>query len=136
MNVRTEVLPCFSDYKTHLPHPQIWEENGGASYNLNVAYLARWGGRGGWWGGFFPIFLYNLGESYGPVRLTVRKTRYMIAKSISNFLPDGRGKFRNTHLLMKETSTHIHCVRGHTRGRIGVKQGHSESGKKGENFAV
>ena len=25
-------------------HPQIWEENGGASYSPNVAYLARGGG--------------------------------------------------------------------------------------------
>ena len=25
---------------------QIWEENGGASYSPNVAYVARWGG--GW----------------------------------------------------------------------------------------
>ena len=24
--------------------PQIWEENGGAPYSLNVAYLAHWGG--------------------------------------------------------------------------------------------
>ena len=27
--------------------PQIWEENGGASYSLNVVYLARLGGRVG-----------------------------------------------------------------------------------------
>ena len=33
------ILPYFSDYKTHFPS-QIWEENGGASYSLNVAYLA------------------------------------------------------------------------------------------------
>ena len=26
--------------------PQIWEENGGASYSLNVAYLPRWGSGG------------------------------------------------------------------------------------------
>ena len=26
--------------------PKIWEENGGASYSPNVAYLARWGGEG------------------------------------------------------------------------------------------
>ena len=32
--------PYFSDYKTHCT-PQIWEENGGASYNTNVAYLAH-----------------------------------------------------------------------------------------------
>ena len=25
-------------------HPPIWEENGGTSYSLNVAYLAHWGG--------------------------------------------------------------------------------------------
>ena len=29
-------LLYFSDYKTH---PPIWEENGGASYSPNVAYL-------------------------------------------------------------------------------------------------
>ena len=37
-------VPYFSDYKTHFPHPQIWEENRGASYSPNVAYLTRWGG--------------------------------------------------------------------------------------------
>ena len=31
----------FLDCKTHF-HPQIWEENGGASYSPNVAYLARY----------------------------------------------------------------------------------------------
>ena len=31
-------LPYFSDYKTHFPHP-VWEENGGASYSLNLAYI-------------------------------------------------------------------------------------------------
>ena len=61
--------------------PQIWEENGGASYSLNVAYLAPWGGRGNIMlsmllnillhfllqNFFFPIFLLkNLGASYGP----------------------------------------------------------------------
>ena len=35
-------MPYFSDYKMH---PQIWEENGGVPYSLNVAYLACWGGR-------------------------------------------------------------------------------------------
>ena len=35
-------LPCFSDYKMYFS-PQIWEENGGASYISNVAYLAHWG---------------------------------------------------------------------------------------------
>ena len=30
----------FLDYKMH--PPQIWEENGGASYSPNVAYLAQW----------------------------------------------------------------------------------------------
>ena len=39
----------FSDYKTHFPPPQIWEESGGVSYSPNVAYLACWGG--GWWSG-------------------------------------------------------------------------------------
>ena len=28
----------FSGYKTHF-FPQIWEENGGASYSPNVAYI-------------------------------------------------------------------------------------------------
>ena len=36
-------LPYFSDYKMHF-FPQIWEENGGASYSLNVAYLTHEGG--------------------------------------------------------------------------------------------
>ena len=32
--------------------PQIWEENGGVSYSLKVAYLARWGRVvGGRWSG-------------------------------------------------------------------------------------
>ena len=31
--------------------PKIWEENGGASYSSNVAYLAGWGVRGRWWSG-------------------------------------------------------------------------------------
>ena len=33
----------------HFP-PQIWEENGGASYSPNVAYLAHWGGGRRWSG--------------------------------------------------------------------------------------
>ena len=53
-----------------LPPPQIWEENGGASYSPNVAYLAHLRGRCGGVGSqeagagphfllqnFFPIFL-------------------------------------------------------------------------------
>ena len=38
--------------------PQIWEENGGVSYSLNVAYLAlwSWGGAGGSGAGFSPYF--------------------------------------------------------------------------------
>ena len=44
-------LPYFSDYKMH--PPEIWEENGGASYTLNVPYLAHWGGGGGSGVGFF-----------------------------------------------------------------------------------
>ena len=49
----------FSDCKTHFPPPQIWEENGGASYSLNVAYLAHCSGEEGSSGSgfFFPIFL-------------------------------------------------------------------------------
>ena len=51
-------IPYFSAYKMH--SPQIWEENGGMSYGLNVTYLARWGWRGQGWRGFFffPIFLF------------------------------------------------------------------------------
>ena len=38
-----KVIPYFSDYKMHSPAPHpIWEENGGASYSPNVAYLAHW----------------------------------------------------------------------------------------------
>ena len=29
-------LPYFSDYRMYFP-PKMWEENGGASYSLNVA---------------------------------------------------------------------------------------------------
>ena len=36
-------VPYFSDYKTPFPTPQIWEENGGASYIPNIAYLAPTG---------------------------------------------------------------------------------------------
>ena len=36
----------FLNYKTHFPFA-IWEENGGASYSPNVAYLPRWGRDGG-----------------------------------------------------------------------------------------
>ena len=53
-------LLYFSNYKTHPPPHQVWEEIGGASYSLNVAYLALWGGGGDSGGGagfFFPIFL-------------------------------------------------------------------------------
>ena len=39
-------LLYFSDYKMNFL-PQIWEENGGASYTPNVAYLASGGGGGG-----------------------------------------------------------------------------------------
>ena len=40
-----KVLPYFLNYKMHFS-PQIWEENGGASYSLNVAYLTHAGGGG------------------------------------------------------------------------------------------
>ena len=39
-------IPYFLDCKTHFP-PKIWEENGGASYRTNVAYLACGGARRG-----------------------------------------------------------------------------------------
>ena len=42
-----QISTIFLDYKTH---PPIWEENGGAFYSPNVAYLAQegWGaGSGG-----------------------------------------------------------------------------------------
>ena len=50
----SKYIQYFSNYKT-----RIWEENGGASYSPNVAYLACWGKRGWRWSrGFFcPIFL-------------------------------------------------------------------------------
>ena len=44
-------LLYFSDYKMHFPPQKIWEENGGASYSPNVAYLAHWGGRRWRWSG-------------------------------------------------------------------------------------
>ena len=42
----------------YTPQPQIWEENEGASYNPNVAYLACWGGGevAVVQGGVFPYF--------------------------------------------------------------------------------
>ena len=40
----------FSDYKMHSSPTQIWEENGGASYCPNVAYLAHRGGMVVEWG--------------------------------------------------------------------------------------
>ena len=45
----------FSDYKMHSLPPKIWEENGGASYSPNVAYLAC-GGSGG---GTGVVFLFS-----------------------------------------------------------------------------
>ena len=50
-------ISYFSDYKTH-PPKKIWEENGGASYSPNVAYLAcgGWGEVGGSGVGFFFLF--------------------------------------------------------------------------------
>ena len=50
-------IPYFLDYKMQFPQ-QIWEENGGASYSANVAYLALWGGGGTAveQGFFFPYF--------------------------------------------------------------------------------
>ena len=56
------ILPYFFNYKMHSP-PKTWEENGGASYSPNVAYLAHCDGGGGWQHGsgarvfFFPILL-------------------------------------------------------------------------------
>ena len=51
-------------------HPQIWEENRGASYSPNVAYLAHWGGGGGGAGsqeaGAGPHFLLRNFFSYFP----------------------------------------------------------------------
>ena len=63
----------FSDYKTHFPL-KIWEENGGASYSPNVAYLAGWGARGDSGVGFFfsyfpPLkarYILSSGVSYSP----------------------------------------------------------------------
>ena len=49
-------IPYFSDYKTHFMPPKIWEENGGASYSPNVAYLARGGVGGGSGAGVFFLF--------------------------------------------------------------------------------
>ena len=37
---QSKYIPHFWGYKMH--PPQIWEENGGVSYNPNVAYLARY----------------------------------------------------------------------------------------------
>ena len=46
----------FRLYDAHFS-PQIWEENEGASYSPNVAYLAHWRGQGGGGAGvFFSYF--------------------------------------------------------------------------------
>ena len=39
---QSKYIPHFLGYKMH--PPQIWEENGGASYSLNGAYLVHLGG--------------------------------------------------------------------------------------------
>ena len=39
--MRVRVVTIFLDYKTHF-FSQFWEENEGASYSPNVAYLARY----------------------------------------------------------------------------------------------
>ena len=56
--VNEENLPYFLDYKTHFPPTttKIGEENGGASYSPNVAYLAHWGRGGKSEAGFFLLF--------------------------------------------------------------------------------
>ena len=65
------------------PTTPIWEENGGVPYSQNVAYLGRWwgGGQCGGGVGFLILSSYfppqNLRASYGPVRLIVRKIRYV-----------------------------------------------------------
>ena len=47
-------LPYLLDYNTHFPS-QILEQNGGASYSLNIAYLAH-AGAGTVELGFFFLF--------------------------------------------------------------------------------
>ena len=58
-----------------LSPPQIWEENGGASYSPNVAYLALWRGvvvveRGFFFFSYFPPltprYILWSGASYSP----------------------------------------------------------------------
>ena len=65
--VRNVGLPYVLDYKTHSPH-QIWEENGGVSYSLNVAYLAhcRVGGELFMLLNILPHFLFQNVFSYFP----------------------------------------------------------------------
>ena len=56
----THTHPSFFGLQDVLPPTPIWEENRGASYSPNVAYLVCWGqgvGGGGRAGFFFPIFL-------------------------------------------------------------------------------
>ena len=75
-------LPYFFDYKMHRS-PQIWEENRGVSYSLNVAYLAHGEGRGiyviKYFTTFFAsknfFFLFSSSKTY--VRLMVRKIQYI-----------------------------------------------------------
>ena len=50
-----QLIYCIFQTIRCTPHPQIWKERGGASYSLNVAYLAHLGGWR-WWSGVFPLF--------------------------------------------------------------------------------
>ena len=51
--------------------PKMWgEENGGASYSANVAYLAHWRGQGGGGAGVF-FFLFSSSKTEVHLRLTV-----------------------------------------------------------------
>ena len=79
------VFTVFLDCRMHTP--QIWEENGGASYRLNVAYLARCGG----WGEGAAVECFGFFFSYFPPL----KPRYIIwsgasysLKNTVNFISD------------------------------------------------
>ena len=53
----TDIRYRISQTIRRTSHHQIWEENGIASYSLNVAYLARRGGGGEQqWSGVFFLF--------------------------------------------------------------------------------
>ena len=85
--LKHEIYHTFQTMR-HTFSPQIWEENGGASYSLNVAYLARGGGRGDSGAGFIFLFYFPplkpryvlwSGVSYSMKNVVLRKITKIIS---------------------------------------------------------